>query len=207
MKLEERQKGLLALVEEYREQECRKILDAARAEASELVAHAYRKERAHLHTRVVAERSRAQARIQAARAERATRERWSSERASLGLLGAAWPRLRELLAARWRDAEGRRNWTRRYLVQAQVLLPTGRWEIRHALEWDADERESSAVDLSRRLGTAPRFETDGRIAAGLIVSCQGAVLDASLDGLMRDRARLEARLLALLEKDNAGAQS
>lgn len=199
MKLEDRTTALLKLVEEYRERECRRVLDAARAEAAELIAHTYRRDRAHLHTQIVSERSRAQARTQAALAERSTRERSTRERANLSLLGAAWPRLRAHLAARWLDPGGRRVWTERYLRQAVDLLPKGRWLVRHAVEWGESERRESAAKLAEGLGAAPRWETDGRIEAGLIVGCEGAVLDASLDGLMRDRARLEARLLALLE--------
>jgi hypothetical protein len=198
MNLEERKAGLLQLVEEYRERECRRLLEAAREEAATLIGQTYRKERAHLHARVVSERSRAQALVQAARAERATRQRWSSERAHLGLLDAAWPRLRARLAARWGEPAGRRVWTERYLAEALGLLPKGRWEIRHAAGWGEEERLGATQELSQRLGCAPRFETDGRIAAGLIVEAGGGVLDASLDGLLRDRRRLEARLLALL---------
>ena len=36
------------------------------------------------------------------------------------------------------------------------------------------------------------------MAAGLIVESGNALLDASLEGLLRDRKRLEARLLVLL---------
>jgi len=200
MKLEERKASLLKLVDEYREKECRRILDAARAEAAELIAQTYRKERAHLHERIVSERSRALARIQAARAERTTRERRSSERANIERLDITWPRLRARLLARWLEPAGRCAWTRRYLLQALELLPQGRWHVRHAAEWGESERQDATEELGGQLDAAPGFETDGRIQAGLIVESEGAVLDASLDGLMRDRARLEARLLALLEQ-------
>jgi hypothetical protein len=202
MNLEERKAALLKLVEDYREEECRRILDAAREEAGRMIAETYRRERAYLHERIVAERSRAQARIQAARAERATRERWAGERISTGLLASAWPRLRSRLAARWQEPEGRRAWTERYLAEALQLLPKGRWQIRHAAGWGESERRDLAERLSEHLGRAPRFETDGRLDAGLVIEWEGAVLDASLEGLMLDRGRLEARLLALLMRSD-----
>jgi hypothetical protein len=198
MNVEERKAALLKLVEEYRERECRRLLEAAREDAAALIGQTYRRERAHLHGRIVSERSRAQALIQAARAERATRQRWSSEQANMALLDAAWPRLRGRLAARWRDPGGRRAWAERYLAEALALLPKGRWQIRHAGGWGEHERRDAAAVLTERLGAAPRFETDGRLEAGLIIECGGGVLDASLEGLMRDRRLLEARLLALL---------
>lgn len=204
MNLAERQKGLLKLVEDYREQECRRLLDAARQEASALLRKTYRRESGQLHKRVVAERSRAQSVIQAARAERATRERRTSEHLSLDLLESAWPLLRERLLTRWRVPEQRQRWAARYLRQALGLLPRARWMVRHAREWREPERQAMAEELTEHLGQAPGFQSEGRIEAGLIVESGGAVLDASLEGLLQDRAGLEARLLVLLGAAEAG---
>jgi hypothetical protein len=46
---------------------------------------------------------------------------------------------------------------------------------------------------------------DGSLEAGLIVACGGAVLDASLEGLLKDRTRIESRLLALLAEGKQGS--
>lgn len=200
MNLEEREAALLKLVDHYREQECRRILEAARSEASELLRQAYRRERAHLHERVMAQRSRAQSRVQAARAERATRERSLGERTNHDLLDAAWPRLRAQLLACWRDANCRLRWVTGYLRQAVGVLPHGQWTIRHAVEWNASERRDLSAELEQRIGQVPRFQSDGSVEAGVVIECTGAVLDASLSGVMRDRAQLEARLLALLRE-------
>jgi hypothetical protein len=202
--LDERQQGLLKLVEDYREQECGRILAAARQEAAELRTQSFRKQRARLHSRIVAERSRARLRIQAARAELATRERWTSERTNLELLQTAWPLLRERLLARWRVPEQRQRWAGTYLRQAIALLPRARWTVRHAPEWRESERREIGAELAERLGEAPRFQSDGGIEAGLIIECGGAVLDASLRGLLQDRARLESRLLALIAEGGSG---
>jgi hypothetical protein len=207
MKLEERKAALLKLVEEYREQECRRILDAAREEAGRLVAETYRKERAHLHVRIVSERSRAQARIQAARAELATRERWSRERTSISLLDSAWPRLRDRLAARWGGPAGRRAWVKRYLGEALALLPRGPWRVRHAAGWGESERRDVVAWLRGELDASPGLQVDDAMEAGLVVEYEGALLDASLDGLTKDRSRLEARLLALLTQAREASAS
>lgn len=204
MNLAERQKGLLKLVGAYKDQECKRLLDTARQEASELLHKSYRRERERLHKRVEAERSRARSLIQAARAERATSERRTSDHLSLDLLESAWPMLRERLLARWRVPEQRQRWAARYLRQALDLLPRARWAVRHAPEWHESERQVMAEELTEHLGQAPRFQSEGRIEAGLIVESGGAMLDASLQGLLQDRARLEARLLALLGAAKAG---
>ena len=198
MNLREREKGLLRMVEDHRERECRRLMEAAREEAEELRRQSFRKQRAHLHTRVLAERSRARAMVQGARAERATRMRQISEVRNLALLETAWPLLRERLAARWRTPEQRRRWTQTYLRRALSLLPKGRWTVRHAPGWTEEEREETLADLEDALDRVPRFRSEAGIEAGLIVESDGAVLDASLNGLLQDRTRLEARLLALI---------
>jgi hypothetical protein len=207
MNVEESAKNLLKLVEGYRSQECREAMDKARAEAAEILRRAWRREREHLHASVQAERSRARALIQAAQAERATRERASGDRQNAVLLADAWPRLRALLLARWRDPAARETWLARALDQARKSLPPGPWTVRHAPDWGAPEAAGATLALAagpKGEGRALRFLADPGIAAGLIIEGGAAVLDASLDGILADRQRLEARLLALLAAGEAG---
>ena len=198
MNLEEQEQGLVKLVEASRDSECRALLDAARQEAARLIARTYEEGRARLHQRVIAERAGARERIRAARAERDTRERAGRERASARLLAAAWPRLETALVAHWQDTGGRATWVRVVLGQARRRLPRGLWTLRHALGWPEAERQALGSELAGELGAEPRFVADGSLAAGLAIAAEGAVLDGSLEGLLKDRARIEARLLALL---------
>lgn len=198
MKLEEREQGLLKLVEDYRETECRALLEAAEAEADELIRAAYRRERARLHERVIAERAQARARVHAARAERDTRERAGADRANARLLELAWPLLREALLERWQDPDARRAWVRHSAEQALRSLPHGQWRIRHAPGWERGDQEEITETLVAGIGCEPSLVADGSLAAGLVIEGGEAKLDASLDGLMSDRTRLEARLLALM---------
>jgi hypothetical protein len=203
MRLEERERRLLTLVDEYLERESHEILDGARRESAELVRRAYRSARQRLRERVVAERSRALARVQAARAERVTRERRASEQTSVDLLAAAWPLLRARLLASWGDPERRRRWATHYLREALRVLPRGQWTVRHAPDWAPEEQQAAVAELGDALPQPPRFRSDGGITTGLVIESGGAMLDASLEGLLRDRARLEARLLALIEAELA----
>ena len=198
MNLDERERGLLKLVEDYRDTECRNLLDKARSEAAELMGRAYRKERARLHERVVAERTGARARINAARAERDTRERAGGERANARLLAAAWPRMRRVLMDRWQDPAGRRAWVDAVLAQANQLIPAGVWILHHAPAGPASEWQALARQLTTSLEAEPRLVADGALIAGITVEYTGAVLDGSLEGLLKDRTRIESRLLALL---------
>jgi hypothetical protein len=180
-------------------------LETARAEAKTLLADAYRRAREQLHQRVVSERANARSRLHAARAERDTRLRASGDRANTRLLDLAWPRLHEALSRRWAVKETRAIWSRHAIEQAQRLLPTGLWTVRHPPEWSAAEWEPFEAELTRVLGQAPHFRADGAVSAGLVIETHGALLDASLEGLMRDRRRLEARLLAVLARHPKGA--
>jgi hypothetical protein len=198
MNLDERVNGLLRLVEDYRDAECRTLLAAARAEAGEILARAYGRERQRLHERVAAERAAARGRIQAARAERDTRLRGGAERANARLLALAWPRLGPALIERWQDPQCRRAWALGALGQARRALPPGPWTVRHAPGWPDGERQSPVDELDLGPEAEPDFLEDPALAAGLIVECRGAALDASLGGLLADRSRIESRLLALL---------
>jgi hypothetical protein len=204
MNLDEREAALIRLIEGYREGECRALLGVARAEAREILSRTYRNERARLHARVVAERAGARARIHAAWAERDTRERAGGERTNARILALAWPRLRQRLADRWRAPDSRVAWATGALEQARGLLPAGVWTVRHAPGWDAAEWRPLASALTEALQTEPRFIVDGSLTAGLVITSGGAVLDASLDGLLKDRTRIEARLLALLLGEEGG---
>lgn len=198
MSLEERELGLLKLVAEQRDEACRRLIAEAEAAARALLRQTHRKQRAHLHRRVLEERARIHARIQAVEAERVTRERRQQARSSAGVLEQAWPLLEAGLRRRWQDAEGRRRWVRRCVGEALGALPAGAWTVRHAPGWPAAEQQAVRDELLRVLGVEPQLRSDASIEAGLIVDSGGACLDGSLHGLLADRQRLEARLLALL---------
>jgi hypothetical protein len=198
MSLEERELGLLKLVAEHRDEACRRLIAEAEQSARELLRQTHRRQRAHLHRRVLEERARIHARIQAVEAERVTRERREQARSSAGVLEQAWPLLQAGLQRRWQDAEGRRRWVERCVRDALGALPSGAWTVRHAPGWPAAEQQAVREELTRTLGVEPQLRGDLSIEAGLIIDSGGACLDGSLGGLLADRQRLEARLLALL---------
>ena len=207
MKVEERERALLKLVEDWREQECRRILAEAEARAAEVRSRAFARERKALHERVIAERSRARALIQAARAERATRERRRSEHGDALVIAAAWPRLRERLQACWQQAGTRADWVAAALEQALARLPRRDWLVRHPPGWAEDERLRLVQQIERRAGHGAALEADADVVAGLVIAGSGAVLDMSLDGLLLDRARVDARLLALWKGKVSGSDA
>ncbi|MGD2021443.1 MAG: hypothetical protein PVJ47_10325 [Thiohalocapsa sp.] len=197
MNTEERERALLKLVEDERDKVCSRLLAEADERARTMVRDAYQRERAALHQRIVAERSRAEGILRAAAAERATAERRRGEQADARLIAAAWPRLQAQLAERWSNPDQRRRWVQTTLAQAIERLPSRGWTIRHAGGWPQAEREAALAQLAQAGISPPALRADGDLEAGLVVAAGGAVLDMSLEGLLRDRARIEARLLAL----------
>lgn len=200
MNVEERERALLRFVEEERDKVCRDLLADARARARGLIRDAYRRHRAALHQRVVAERTRAEGLLRAANAERATALRRRGELADGELILSAWPRLQAHLAERWTAADTRARWIDSALSQALARLPRSGWTIRHAAGWPEAERAAAKARLAEVGIEAPALRADSGMAAGLVVSAGGAALDMSLAGLLRDRARVEARLLALAKQ-------
>jgi hypothetical protein len=197
MKVEAREQALLQLVDDYRERACRRILGDAEHRGRELLAQVYQKERAALHERVSTERARAQGLIDAARAERSTRHRRLREQRDQAALAALWPALRRVLAEHWAHPEHRPAWVQQTFDRAIRRLPKGAWEVRHAEGWPDAERLEQLKRVFAETGAMPSTRADASLSAGLVIMSGGAVLDASLEGLMSDRARLEARALAL----------
>ena len=200
MKLDERERRLLDVIEDYRKSECRDLLEAAQTEARAMRADAFRRGRAQLHERALSERANARARLHAARAERETRLRARGDRTNARLLEWAWPRLELALRARWADPRARAVWVEQTIEQARAKLPDGLWTLRHPPDWAPLDWAPWKARLTDLLTRPPRFLADDSVSAGLIIESGGALLDTSLAGLLRDRGRIEARLLAILAR-------
>jgi len=196
MNTEERERALLKLLEEERDKACRQLLAEAAKRAGTIKREAYHRERGLLHQRIDAERHRARDLLRAASAERSTAERRRGEQADAGLIAAAWPRLRAHLMDRWASGDGRVQWVSAALAQARGALPPTDWTIRHARGWPESERAAALADLARHGIPAPALRADATLSAGLVIAAPGGELDMSLEGLLEDRARVAARLLA-----------
>jgi hypothetical protein len=203
MKVQDQEKALMDLVEEYQETECRHTLEKATEEAARIVSRVYKENRQLLHERVVAERKRAEARIRMAQAELETTRRRHRQQSSLALLKKGWQQLKPRLELRWQDLALRKQWVDVVLRGALETLPRRNWIIRHPPGWDEQEQKAVVTELANQLETSPLFESEQRIHAGLIIESDGNRLDATPDGLLTDRDALEARLLALLDREQS----
>lgn len=203
MNLEHRTQALLDLVDDFRRQRGDELLTPASAEARATLKTAISEARRRVRTAIAEERHRWSAQIGAAEAALATDRRLAQQRHAVHLLGAAWNSLSDRLLAKWRDPDGRARWIDAHLQRALPAVPhAGGWRIEHAPDFDAAARTRCETALDAT-AIAATFEPVASIAAGFRVINGHNELDATLDGLMADRAALEGRLLHYLDEAQA----
>jgi hypothetical protein len=196
MNLEQRTAALLALIEQHREQRGQELMAPAREEARAAVRAALAEARQRVRRAIDEERKRRAAAIGRAEAALATELRQSRQRRAVHLLESAWPTLRIRLQAQWNDPVSRRGWITAHLGRAIGALPASLcWRIEHAPAWTAEDGAMAAALLGAAGVTDREFVADAHIDAGLRVIAGRNVVDATLDGLLADRARIEGRLL------------
>jgi hypothetical protein len=198
-------------LELLRERHCAKVLAEARAQAKEIVGPAFREARLRARSVLTEERELLQKKIQAAEARLRAAELQRRHRGQAGLLQLAYDQLLQSLAGGWLDPQRRRRWVFAVLDDAVKRLPRTGWQVRHPEGWGAEEIAAARQHLHGRKVLSPAFIADSGLTAGLRIHCEGVVLDGSVAGLVSDRQRIEARLLALLvsqrerETDEQGA--
>jgi hypothetical protein len=200
--LERPTRALLELIEAERARQCGQILGGANAQAAALRAKARNDALMQLRQAYAQQRQRRRERIAAAQAQLATRRRLHEQQRMAGLLRQAWQQLPAALLALWSEPGARAAWVAQVLAFARSRLPPGAWRIVHAPDWPAPERSVLAAEL----GSEVQFHADPAVRAGLKVQIHGNVLDATLDGLLSERAAFEARLLRRLEQTAVGAE-
>jgi len=198
--LAQRTAALLALVEDHRARRCAALLDPARDEARSILRAARGEGRRRVHASVGELRQRLAAEVGAAQARAATERRLAEQRQAMVLLHAAWADLRAGLQRRWRDPAARQAWLEAQLQRAKIVLAgSGEpWRIDHAADWPDDERDAVLARLAAagiRIEAAQRRED---ISGGIRIRAGANLVDATIDGLLADRAAVEGRLLELL---------
>jgi hypothetical protein len=202
MNLEQRTTALLALVEQYQARRFAELLEPARAEARATLRAALAEARKRVSTAIAEERKRRDLEVGAVEAALATDRRLAAQRHAVQLLANAWSELRTRLIARWNDAPTRARWVDAYLGRALKAVPSGPagWRIEHHPAWVESERAPQLERLRAQGVPSVVFERDSAIVAGFRIVGGHNVLDATLDGLLADRAQLEGRLLHHLQE-------
>lgn len=191
---------MLKLVTEQRDRECAGIAARAAAEARDILTAAHRSARRRMHENVLEIRQIMRREINHARAALETAKRQHAQRCDFALIETGWPKLRAAMLARWREAPARRAWIDSLVQQARSALPRGRWDVYHPVDLAAADRDYLTPSIVAAAGEAPRFVVDAETSAGLRLCAAGACLDGTLEGILADRAAIEARLLAMLDQ-------
>lgn len=199
MNLEQQTRALLDLVETDRARRCAELLGASRGRAEALLAQAHAQARARMRRAFAEQRQRHHERMADAQARLATQRRLHEQQRNAALLRLAWQQLPAALLARWRQPAAREAWITQVLACAQARLPREPWRIVHAPDWPLAEQAARVPALTASSGSAPRFEADASIPAGLKVMASGNVIDGTQAGLLADRPAIEARLLREME--------
>jgi hypothetical protein len=198
MTLTARTVALLAQIEVQRAQRCAALLEPAQAQARALRAAALRDARQRVRTALRAERERVDGALAAAAARVATEKRLQGQRDASALLARAWTALRDALIARWQDPAARAAWIAVHTAQLPFAAG-GTWVVQGPADWPAAEAEALCAGLRTRGAAAVRVERSAAIAAGLRLSAGHNRIDATVDGLLADRAAIDGSLLSLLQ--------
>ncbi|SMH54132.1 hypothetical protein [Maritimibacter sp. HL-12] len=200
----DRSEALIARIEAETEAELVRIRAKAEAEAAAEVQAAHARARARVHEEIAAlKRTRAEAlRFETARLDTARRQlRGTEARAEIE---AGLPALEAALAALWNEAETRMGWARAALRLGADRFGPGDWVVTHPGDLTPDEIDRLAREVKQATGTAPGFEPDPSLGAGLQVRAATAWLDASLAALIADREATGAALLAEIARAKEG---
>ena len=198
MSIERQVRALLRVAEDYGAEHCSALLDAAGAKSRRILEHAHAAARSRLREALSDQRERLDAAIAEATTELVTQHRVSTQKRLAAALQASLPVLKQALHKRWWSPSARALWVEQHLKVAGAVLPPTGWTIVHPPDWPQDEREEVRHRLQAQGIENPRFESDTALSAGIRVACGLNLLDASLDGLLADRALIDGRLLHYL---------
>jgi F0F1-type ATP synthase membrane subunit b/b' len=190
-----------SLAEEVRkevESECREVLEAAKREAEEIVAHAFTSARARGHEAIAAMRQEGRRRLMRAEARRQTREQMLNDTRAAEALRRALPLLEPAILQRWGNKAGRRLWLEAVARHARARLLPGDWAVEHPLDFASEDRDRLLASLKCAGGDNIVFGAAPGVKAGVRVRAEGAVLDGTSDALLADQSALKSLLLAEL---------
>jgi F0F1-type ATP synthase membrane subunit b/b' len=183
-------------IEQQLAQESGVIAAGAEREARAIMAQARAVTRAQVHAAIEKLREERARRLTRAKAQLDTELRVRAQQQAAQAVRDAMPLLREALNARWRDRDGRRLWSEAVARACADRLPPGAWRVEHPCDWNETEQQQFFTAIGKPVQL--RFAA-ADIAAGLRVSADQALLDATPQGLLVDSMMITALLLNEIE--------
>ena len=187
---------LLEIIESYQNEACTKLLNETQAEAGDTKRQAFRAARIRVKQDIETSRQSIEQAMKTAKAAVETVEKQRQYVAIHDYLEESWRQLGDLLRQRWETPETRGRWLDGAVSKALHVLPSSVWQIEHPENWSEEERHAVAAKISANSVPAPDFAVNKELTIGIRLLANGAIVDASIDGIMADRGRIEAEFLA-----------
>jgi hypothetical protein len=190
--------SLLARLNQDQDVACRKLRDAAAAQAAQLAAEARSRARLRLKAAVLEKRRRVEEHCRKVRVKLETRRR-EEQFAELGKrLADGLAMLPGALAERWANEESRHGWCQMVLDGAASAMRRGAWRMEIAPGLSPAERTELASRAAALAGSEVDMEEIEALQAGLAVVHDGVRFDGTIAGLLANGTRVQAALLAEL---------
>jgi hypothetical protein len=190
--------SLLARLNQDQDVACRKLRDAAAAQAAQLAAEARSRARLRLKAAVLEKRRRVEEHCRKVRVKLETRRR-EEQFAELGKrLADGLAMLPGALAERWANEEWRHGWCQMVLDGAASAMRRGAWRMEIAPGLSPAERTELASRAAALAGSEVDMEEIEALRAGLAMVHDGVRFDGTVAGLLANGTRVQAALLAEL---------
>ena len=134
----------------------------------------------HRHVNELREKSRA--RIASANARNQTLLRQQHQKEDRALLDVAWPLLREAMIALWKEPDSRRDWLQAAVQSASSRLRDNGWHIEHPRNLTEEDVKLITHMLPNGKSKHTKLVATDTIDAGIRITIEGTVVDATLDG-------------------------
>jgi hypothetical protein len=180
-------------IEQQLQHETTAVIAAAERDVHNVIAQARTTARNRLHDAIAELRREGERRLARGKAQIETTERAQAQRQAARAVTQALPLLIDALSERWRDAKSRRLWIDGVAILCGARLRRGAWTVVHPADWAAKEQQGFAAALGD--GVEAAFVADKELTAGLKVSADQAVLDATPLGLLADLRAIAALML------------
>lgn len=188
-------------IEQQLKDETQTVLAAAQHDARATIAQARRNVRVRMHETVQQLRREGARRLARATAQSETEARVRAQHHAAAAVRAAMPLLHEALMERWRDPQQRKLWTDSSAQLAARRLQRSAWLVEHAAGWSEPEQRDFVRSVGAGDGVDISFKPDRDLTAGLRITADQAVLDATPGALVGDSRAIAALLLDEIGSD------
>lgn len=188
---------LLEIVESYQQEQCHQFREQAEQQSRQIIQHAYRNARARLRNHILEDRHYLEQELSATRAKRHTFNMQLKHQASQEFLEDSWQLLTSRLIQRWENPKQRGDWIKSVIDNALRSLAGSDWQVSHGdLFSEADKQQIVQLLAGNEAEIKIIFSKVPDVRAGILVTSDSASVDGSVDGLLADRVRIEAKILA-----------